>query len=105
MDLELIKKLDELITIFENSEEIKKLQKLKKEIYDNNQLKEKMEKFNKVRDNIYDEEYLKLKKEILNIDMVKEYKKIENDLYLLTLAINRELKSLISSRDDCNENN
>ena len=105
MDLELIKKLDELITIFENSEEIKKLQRLKKEIYDNNQLKEKMDRFNKVRDNIYDEEYIKLKKEILNIDTVKEYKKIENDLYLLTLAINRKLKSLISSRDDCNENN
>ncbi len=105
MDLELIEKLDQLTKIFNNSEEVKKLQKLKKEIYANENLKEKMHLLNKEKNNIYSEEYLRLKKEILSIDSVREFKKIENDLFLLSLSINKKLQSLIDEKGCHHENN
>ena len=105
MDEELIKKLDELILIFENSKEIQKINTLKKEIYENKEIKEKIEEFNLIRNDCYNSKYLDLKREILNIETIKEYKKIENDLFLLTLEINKRLNSIIDKKGCTNENN
>ena len=105
MDLDLIKKVDELLSIFEKSSEIQRLEKLKKDIYQNPEIKEKINRFNVIKDNIYSNEYISLKKEILNIEIIKEYKKIENNLLLLTFAINQKLNSLTNNKRCNNENN
>lgn len=98
MDIELIQKLDELIKIFDDSIEIKRMQELKKAIREDAILKEKLATFNQIRDDIYDPNYIQLKKEILSFASVSEYKRLENDLYVLTLFINQKLHSLISKR-------
>lgn len=105
MDLELITKLDELINIFDTSEEIKKLKDLKEKIYSNNTLKLKLEKFNKIKDNPYSNEYISIKKEILATTEIKEFKDIENELLLLTLAINQKLNILTKNKRCNHENN
>lgn len=105
MDKELIKKLDQLILIFENSKEIKILNTLKKEIYENKEIKEKIEEFNLIRNDYYNSNYVALKKEILDIEIIKEYKEIENDLFLLTLEINKKLNNLIDKKGCINESN
>ena len=105
MDLELINKIDDLITIFDTSEEIKKLKELKEKIYTGKELKQKLEHFNKIKDNSYSNEYITLKKEILNIPEIKEYKTIENELLLLTLYINQKLNTLTKKKGCNHENN
>lgn len=105
MDLDLINKIDELISIFENSDEIKKIEELKKEICQDNKIKEKLNKFNTLKENIYSNEYISLKKEILAIKEINEYKRLENNLLLLTFAINQKLNNLTSNKRCDNENN
>lgn len=105
MDTEIIKKIDDLLEVFENSHEIKKIESLKKQIYNNYEIKEKIDKLNKLKNNIYSNEFIEVKKEILEIKEIKEYKRLENDLFLLILSINQKLNSLINSRGCKNENN
>lgn len=103
MDLELIGKIDDLIKTLDDSLEFKKLLALKKKIYENKDLKIKLIEFNKIKDNIYDKKYVSLKKEILTISEVKEYKHLENELYLLVMAINNKLKLLTESNLRCSK--
>lgn len=105
MNIELIKKIDELIELFENSNEIKEIEALKKEIYEDKILKEKLDKFNRIKDNPYSSELVTIKKEILDIKEVKRYKKLENDLLLLTFEINKRLNNLITKKRCNHENN
>ena len=103
MDLELIEKIDDLIKILDNSLEFKKILDLKKKIYENEELKIKLIEFNKIKDNVYDKKYVSLKKDILTIPEVKEYKHLENELYLLVMAINNKLKLLTESNLRCSK--
>lgn len=105
MDIELIEKINELLAIFENSDEIKKMEILKKEIFKNKKIKEKLDKYNKIKDNVYSSELINLKKEILDIEEIKEYKKLENDLLLLTFSINQKMNRLVNAKGCKNENN
>ena len=103
MDLELIEKIDDLIETLDDSLEFKKLLDLKKKIYENDDLKIKLMEFNKIKDNVYDKKYVSLKKEILTIPEVKEYKHLENGLYLLVMAINNKLKLLTENDLRCSK--
>lgn len=105
MDINLINKVDELINIFENSDEIKKLEMLKKEIYQDKDIKEKIDRFNSLKDNPYSSELVNIRKDLLNNEKIKEYKKIENELLLLTFSINQKLNSLTNEKRCHNENN
>lgn len=105
MDIELINKLDELIDIFNDSDEVKRIKVLKEKIYKNEKLKEKIERFNKVKENPYSNEFISLKKEILEDEEVKEFKLLENELLLLTLSINQKLNTLTKNKRCNNENN
>ncbi len=101
MDLELIEKIDDLIKTLDDSLEFKKILALKKKIYENEDLKRKLEEFNRVKDNIYDQKYVSLKREILTIPEVAEYKHLENEMYLLVMAINNKLKLLTGNDVRC----
>ena len=105
MNIDLIKKLDELINIFETSDEIKEIVELKKEIYEDKDLKGKIDKFNRLKENPYSSELVSIKKEILNISEVKRYKELENELLLLTFEINKKLNGLINKKRCNHENN
>lgn len=103
MDLVLIKKLDELINIFDNSSIIKRVDELKKEIYSDRELKEKISIFNNTDQ--YSSKFLDLKTEIMNDSKIKEFKKYESEIILLTLIINKKLKTLTNNKRCFHENN
>ena len=103
MDLVLIKKLDELINIFDNSSTIKRVDELKKEIYSDRELKEKISIFNNTDQ--YSSKFLDLKTEIMNDSKIKEFKKYESEIILLTLIINKKLKTLTNNKRCFHENN
>lgn len=103
MDLVLIKKLDELINIFDNSSTIKRVDELKKEIYSDRELKEKISIFNNTDQ--YSSKFLDLKTEIMNDPKIKEFKKYESEIILLTLIINKKLKTLTNNKRCFHENN
>lgn len=105
MDIELINKIDELLNVFEESKEIKKLSLLKENIYNNLYIKDKINHFNKIKDNPYSSEVINLRKELLNNEEIKEYKQIENELLLITMAINKKLKKLVKKEGCKHENN
>jgi cell fate (sporulation/competence/biofilm development) regulator YlbF (YheA/YmcA/DUF963 family) len=105
MDIELINKIDELLNIFEESKEIKNLSLLKKNIYNNLYIKNKINYFNKIKDNPYSSEVISLRKELLNNEEIKEYKQLENELLLITMAINKKLNNLVKKEGCKHENN
>ena len=105
MDINLINKIDELINVFENSEQIQELTKLKEDILKDQDIKKKIEHFNIIKDNIHSSELINIRKELLQNKKIKKYKEIENELLLLTFAINQKLNSLTNEKRCINENN
>lgn len=102
MDIDIINKLDEIISIIDNSKDIKRLLELKNKILSDSNLKDKLDRIKKL--DIYTNEYKILKNELLSNKDIKEYKSLENELYLLTLSINKELNELTNKRL-CHANN
>ena len=105
MDINLINKLDELINIFENSDEIKELNKLKEDILNDLEIKEKIDRFNIIKDNIYSSEVIEIRKDLLENKKINRYKELENNLLLLTMSINKKLNTLINKKGCNHENN
>ncbi len=102
MDIDIINKLDEIISIIDNSKDIKRLLELKNKILSDNNLKDKLDRIKKL--DMYTNEYKILKNELLSNKDIKEYKSLENELYLLTLSINKKLNELTNKRL-CHANN
>jgi len=100
----LLEKLDELCDAIDNDLKIKELLELKKEIYEDKNLKEKLKKYRN-SSNKYDSSFITLKSDIINNSLIKRYRKIENDLYFLVLEINGKLNSLVDKKGCSNENN
>jgi len=102
MNSDVICKLDELISLLDNSEDVKRMVYLKEKLMNNKLL---LDKISLVKDesNHYSNEYISLKNEIISSDDYKEYKSIENDLYYLVQDINAKLKTLL--KGDIDENN
>ena len=97
MNIDIMEKLNELITIFDNSEEIRKIEELKQKIYSDNNLKELLDKYKK-ENYEHNTNLVELKREIINNKLVSEYREIENKLYFLVLEINKKLNTLTSER-------
>lgn len=97
--MDLMNKVYEIIELFEESKEIETFLSLKKEIENNQELASCIAKI-KEEQNTYTSEYIQLKKQVLANKKVKEYKKLENALYFLSLDINRKLKK-INSKKSC----
>ena len=102
MNSDVVLKIDELINLLDNSEDVKRLLVLKDKLMSD---KELLNKISLVKDekNPYSSEYIALKNEIISSDEYREYKCIENDLYYLVQDINIRLKSLL--KGDIDENN
>ena len=91
-------KLNELIECIESDPKVLRLKKIKKEIYEDEQLKIDLENFNKVKDLEYSNEYIALKSKIIENPKVSEYRKLENELYFTVLQINKKLNELIERK-------
>ncbi|MDD6879137.1 MAG: YlbF family regulator [bacterium] len=91
-------KLNDIINSINNIDEIKRMKSLKKEIYADKNLKEDLNAFHNIMENPYSNEYVELKRKILENDKVKEYKKLENKLFITVLEINKRLNTLIDKR-------
>ena len=104
MNLELILKIDELIEIFDNSDEIKRLLLLKKEIYEDDRLKDLILKYSNIKNN-FNDEVISIKKSIIEDENIREYRLLENNLYNLVSLINRKLNSLTDEKSCNNESN
>lgn len=92
MNFEIIEKLDEIEKIIKSDIDLKRYKLLKEKIEKDDELINKIKRLKKI--DKYDNTYLSLKKEILNNCDYKEYKTLENDMYLLIKEINSKLNSL-----------
>ncbi len=92
MNIEIINKLDEITNLIDNDKDYKRMQELKSKIESNKELLSKIDKLKKIDE--YNSEYVDLKKEIINDNDFKEYKKLEKDLYLFIIELNKKLNTL-----------
>ena len=97
MDLELIKIFNELIDLFDTSSLIKEINELKKEIYDDIELKELFAKYKSI-DNNYNNEIIDLKRKISSNAKIKRFRLLQNELNLLIMEINKRLASLTNEK-------
>ena len=97
MNKDIIEKLDELLAVFDNSEEIKQLKDIKEKIYSDKDLEKIITEYKKTNTK-YNDSSVELKREIINNKLVSEYKLLENNLYFLVLEINKKLNTLINER-------
>lgn len=98
MDDKLIEKLDSVIDTLEQSTEIKRMEVLKKEIYEDKNLKELLSKYNLEKNNINQDEKIELKRKIIDNPKVSEYRKLEDSLFLFVLSVNNKLKELTEEK-------
>ena len=91
-------KLTELVNAIENNPKVLELKKLKKEIYEDEQLKKDLERFEQVKNLEYSDEYIILKSKIIENSKVSEYRKLENELYFTVLQMNKELSKLVERK-------
>ena len=97
MKEETIKILEKL----DNTKEIKKLKELNEKLNKNNQYISLMSEFenNKeefINNNTYNQELIKLRKKLFQIDELKEYLSIQNDLRLIFTKINNIILDTIN---------
>lgn len=96
----MIEQTKEIIVKLDNTEEIKKMKKLKDKLNQNEEYLSLIDTFlknkkNYIKDNKLDEEILNLRKKLFNINELKEYLKIQNNLRLLSININNIILSVL----------
>lgn len=95
MNSEILLKLDEFITLIEESDEFKRLLCLKKEIKNSSEISKMMDLFHKEENNVYSSSYVDIKRKILENETVSEYKKLEKEFSFLFLEFSNKLEKLI----------
>ena len=93
--------LTDIKTIFEQSEDLKRMQKIKNDILSDRDLMAKISKLQELANNPYAESYRNLRKELFANEKIKAYKQEENDLYYFSLEISELLKPLLNERKHC----
>ena len=91
---EIIEKLDEIEIAIEKSQLFQKLEKAKIACLNDKDLLNQKKQLDSI-ENIYSKIYQDLKIKYLSNSKVKEYIELENQVYILTLEINKRLKTLI----------
>ena len=99
----LLEKLEELIYELDNCQEIKEMNKLKEEIYQDNNLSNLLNKYKNL--DKYDSSILNIKKEIISNPLITRYRELENKLYFTILESNKRLNTLVDKKGCSNENN
>lgn len=97
-------KQEEIIKCIDKLEDIKRIKVLKEKIYNNSEYINSITEFEKnknkyIKDNILDDKILELRKKLFEIDELKEYLKIQNNIRLLSVQINNIIKSIISDKN------
>lgn len=100
MDIEIVNLLDEITESINEDPLIKDYRRLKKEVLGDKDLVNKIEELKKL--DIYSDKYKKLKEEISSDKKFSKYKKLETEVYLLLLNINKELNRLRCNDEDNN---
>lgn len=100
----LLEKLDVFYKEINDCDEIKEILKLKEDIYNDSNLKYLLQKY-KEYPNKYDKEFIELKRQIINNNLIKRFHNLENELYFITLEINKRLNNLVGKKECNNENN
>ena len=85
-----------IIDSIESSNIKKRLDKIKYEINNDKNRLDLIRRFNTAREKIemygINEEFIKLKKELFKDEVIAEYLKLQNEINMLTLYINKKLK-------------
>lgn len=94
MNSDIILKLDEIISIIDNSNDVKRYSELKDALLKDESL---INDIKKVKDlNMsYDQGYVELKENIMSNEKFRNLKSIENDLYFLVQEINVKFKEVL----------
>lgn len=87
----IIDKADEIIDKINNSKEMKRIFKLKESINNDSNIQGIINEFNIKKDSI-------TKVKLYNIDSVKEYILIQNEIDYLIMYLNKELNSLTNNK-------
>ena len=98
MTEEINEKLYDLIDTIKNNKKVLRMKELKKDIHNDKSISKDLDSFHKIMDNQYDEEYISLKKKILDNKTISEYKSLENELFMVVLKMNKNLKNLIDRK-------
>ena len=92
---ELIEKVENLKKELDNSQEVKHIKELNSKINDNKELISLIEKYNEKQDE-------SIKEQIINNEFFREYKLSENEINYIILEINSKLKQ-ISKKGSCSK--
>ncbi len=97
----MIEKQDEIIEKIDNLKQVKRMKELINIIKSDKKYKSLMTEFNQnkekyVKENILNEQIIILRKKLFEIDELKEYLSIQNDIRLLSININNIIKSIIN---------
>ena len=84
---ELIDKVDNLINVIDNTEQVKDIKSLNEKVMKDEKLLSLIKKYQDTKDE-------KLKEEIINNELFSQYKEKETDLNILILEINSKLKEI-----------
>ena len=93
--------LDEILTLLDQSKDLKKMVTLKEEIKKDTDLKEDLKKLKEDFNNPYSKEYQDLRKKLFIDQKIHEYVLLENDLTYFVMELNQILKELTIERKHC----
>ena len=89
-----------VIDSIESSNIKKRLERIKREINNDKNKLDLINKFNKAKElkEKYglDEEFIRLKKDLFKDEIINEYLKLQNEINMLSLYINKKIKDLTS---------
>ena len=97
-------KQKDIINKIDNSKEVIRFKELEKFIKNNKKYKELISNFEKNKEeykkkNILNSEIINLRKELFEINEIKEYAKLENDIRLLSKRISDIISSTVNSEN------
>ena len=91
---ELIDKVNNLCSVLDEQEEVKKIKLINKEIVKRQDLLDDISLYNKTMDN-------NVKERIINNKLFREYKHQETEINLIIMHINQKLKELNDGKGGC----
>ena len=91
-------KITEIIDIFDKDPTINKMKMLKKALLQDKNITTKLQEYEKLLINPYDKKCINIKKDLLADTRFKEYKKLEDELFILVLKINEKLRNLLGEK-------